>query len=452
MDIRIKQREFFESGVTRSVSYRKETLNDLYKAIQKEEPALIKALSLDLGKSEFEAFSNEIGLLYTEIKYTIKHLSRWAKRSIKNPTLAVLPGRSWTKAEPKGSILIFAPWNYPVNLLFMPLIAAIAAGNTAVLKPSEYAPHTSKVCERIIKNTFKPEYIAIINGGPEIANKLIDLAFDHIFFTGSTAVGKVVMKAASEHLTPVTLELGGKSPVIVDKTAKLKYAAQKILWGKFNNAGQTCIAPDYVLVEDSIKEEFLHILPQVVRDFYGEDPRKSPEYGRIISERHHERLIRLMESSTVLTGGKYNRSDKYLEPTLLYPVEWDTPIMEEEIFGPLLPILSFSDLDDAIRQVRFRPTPLALYMFSESKQNQRKVVESLSFGGGGINTTILHVASHYLPFGGVGQSGMGSYHGKAGFDNLSHYKSLLYQPSWLDIPMAYPHKKISLGLLRKFFK
>jgi len=450
-EIREAQQDFFRTNITRDLDFRKEQLNKLYRAIKQEEPALLEALKKDLGKSEFEAYSNEIGLLYSEIKHTLKHLNKWARPKRAKNVIATMPGSSWIYPEPKGAILIFAPWNYPVQLLFMPLIAAMAAGNTAVLKPSELAPHSAEVSQRIIENTFDSPYIALFQGGPDVASALTEEAYDHIFFTGSTPVGRKIMAAAAPHLTPVTLELGGKSPVVVDETADLQQAARKILWGKFNNAGQTCVAPDYLLVQESILEDFLPILPEVIKEFYGSNPLESENYGRIISHRHFNRLVALAEGSPVYYGGSHEEDDLYLEPTILYPVSWEDPVMGDEIFGPLLPVLTYTDLDDAIEQIHKRPTPLAMYIFSQSKKNQRKLTHSVSFGGGGINTTILHVASHHLPFGGVGQSGMGHYHGKYGFRTLSHFKSIVSQHPRLDIPMAYPHKKISMKILRFLF-
>ncbi len=448
--LRLQQLSHFRSGATRSLKYRKAMLKQLYDAIQVFEPEILAALYKDLHKSEFEAYSNEIGLVYTEIRHAIHHLRKWSKRQHVKVDLHLLPGRAWTAPEPYGTTLIIAPWNYPFQLLFSPLVGALAAGNTAILKPSELATHTVDVVTRMISQYFPPESLSVVNGGVLETTALLDLDFDYIFFTGSVSVGKIVMQAAAKRLTPLTLELGGKSPAIVDASANLKTTAEKIIWGKFNNAGQTCVAPDYVLVHASIKNSLITQMKKAILTFYGEDPQQSPDYARIIHPKHFDRLLALMKLQDITFGGSHQREDLYIAPTILGNSRWEDPIMQDEIFGPLLPILIYNDLDQAIQEVNAHPKPLALYIFSRNKHHQQKILQNISFGGGGINNTLLHVASVYLPFGGVGSSGTGQYHGKASFDTFSHYKTILSQPATFDSGLAYPHKKISLKLLRKF--
>jgi aldehyde dehydrogenase (NAD+) len=449
-NLRNKQHSFYRTGVTHSTGFRRGMLEQLRAALKENEPQILKALYQDLHKSEFEAYSNEIGLLYREISVAIKKLKKWQKKRRVLPEPHLLPGSSWIQPEPYGSVLIMAPWNYPIQLLFMPLVGAMAAGNTVVLKPSEIAPATAKISQKIIQDHFSPEYLSVVQGGPEVSQRLIDQNFDYLFFTGSVPVGKKIMQAAAEHLTPLTLELGGKSPAIVASDADLDLAARKIVWGKFNNAGQTCVAPDYVLADQKIIDRLIKKMQATIRQFYGDNPAKSPDYGRIISEKHFDRLCTMMNSSQIIHGGQTDAATRYVEPTLLHPITWQDAVMQEEIFGPILPILPFSGLDDVFSQVENSPKPLALYVFSEDRDFQNRVLSSISFGGGAVNTTVLHVASHRLPFGGVGPSGTGRYHGKASFDTFTHYTSILRQSSWLDPGLMYPHKKISLSLLRRF--
>lgn len=443
------QGAYFRSGATREIRFRKQMLRTFLAGIKKEEQALLEALQRDLHKSGFEAYSNEIGIVYKEIRHALRHVSRWARVRKLVPDLHLLPGTGRIIPEPYGTALILAPWNYPMQLLFAPLTAAIAAGNNAVVKPSELAPHTARVCERIISSSFPPEYIACAQGGPAVSTSLIEQGFDYIFFTGSVAVGRKIMAAAAPHLTPVTLELGGKSPAIVDATADLDLAARKIAWGKYNNAGQTCVAPDYLLVEDGCAEALIDKIRAQIRTFYGQDPAASDVYGRIINQRHFDRLQGLLDSSPVVHGGRSEPAERYIEPTVMYPVSWQDSIMQDEIFGPILPVLTYSRLDEAIDQVRSQARPLALYVFSRNAAAIHRLTREIPFGGGGVNCTILHVASTKLPFGGIGSSGMGSYHGKAGFDTFSHHKSILSQPARFELPMAYPHKHISMQLLRR---
>lgn len=450
--IRESQRNFFRTGITLDLDFRLAMLRQLLASIHDHEQEILQALEADLGKSEFEAYSNEIGLVYTEIRYMIRHLKRWARAKRVFPDLPLLPGKGRIKPEPYGSVVIMAPWNYPMQLLFLPLVGALAAGNTVVLKPSEVAVNTARVSQRIIESSFQPEYLALVQGGPTVSQTLIELDFDYLFFTGSVPVGKQIMEAAAKFLTPLTLELGGKSPVFVDETADLSLAAKKIALGKFNNAGQTCVAPDYVLVHKSVADEFVEKLKQTIDDFYGSDPKTSGVYGTIINTRHFDRLEALLDDATIYSGGKRTRDQRYFEPTVVYPAQWSQKLMEDEIFGPILPVLVYESLEDAVYQVQSRPKPLALYVFTKDSRVKTMVTQGISFGGGCVNSTLFHVASHKLPFGGVGPSGLGNYHGKASFDTFSHYKSLLIQPASFDLGLAYPNKKLSVGLLRKVLK
>ncbi|GAB6088557.1 aldehyde dehydrogenase [Spirochaeta dissipatitropha] len=452
VELRRKQGEFFSSGRTRSPNFRIAMLKQLLNAIKRYENDFLAALAADLGKSEFEAYSNEIGLVYSEIRLMMRRLRRWSMPRFVRPDLHLLPSSAWVQPEPYGSALIIGPWNYPMQLLFMPFVGAIAAGNTAVLKPSELAVATAEVTTRLIEETFPQEYVAVVQGGPEESQALIDQAFDYLFFTGSVPVGRKVMAAAAPHLTPVTLELGGKSPAFVTSEADIETAARRIAWGKFNNAGQTCVAPDYVLVDRKVSSKFLTALEASIREFYGEDARSSENYGRIINERNFLRLQDILNASEILSGGAVNHQERYMEPSILYPADWDSESMKDEIFGPLLPVIEYDDLNEAAAEVRSRPRPLALYVFSNSKKEQRWLTSTLPFGGGAINTTILHVASHRLPFGGIGNSGMGAYHGKASFDTFTHLKAVLRQPLRPDIKLAYPHRHISMKLLRRLLR
>lgn len=445
-----KQREFFQSGKTLDISFRKKALRNLEAVIRKYENDILNAVKEDLRKSDFEGYTNEIGIVYIEIKHILKNLSKWAKPEKRNLEFYLQPGSGRIYSEPYGNTLIISPWNYPFQLLIAPLIAAVSAGNTAVTKPSELSPAASNILEVIIKEAFQEEFVAVVKGGADETTALLKLKFDKIFFTGSVPVGKIVMEAASKNLTPVTLELGGKSPVIVDKTANLKLAARKIVWGKFNNAGQTCVAPDYILADEDIEEEFVELLKETIVEFYGENPELSSHYGRVINERHTERLSKLIDNSKVVYGGIVKKESKYISPTIMRNVSLNDPVMSDEIFGPILPVMTYKTIDQAINIIRGFTKPLALYLFTSDKKMERMIIRNVTFGGGSINTTILHVASSKLPFGGVGHSGTGSYHGKAGFDDFSHKKSILKQPSLIDFGLTYPGKSIPLKLLKKF--
>ncbi|MGX1901802.1 aldehyde dehydrogenase [Thermolongibacillus altinsuensis] len=447
-----KQKRYFQTGETRPIDFRLQQLKNLKAAIKKYEREIIDTLKVELHKSEFEAYSAEIGVVYEEIRFMIKRLPDWIKPQRVPTPLTHIGSKSYIYPEPYGVNLIIAPWNYPFQLAISPLVGAIAAGNCAIIKPSEYTPNMSALLKKMISETFPEEYIAVVEGGVEVSQQLLDLRFDHIFFTGSVPVGKIVMAAAAKHLTPVTLELGGKSPAIVDASAHLDLAAKRIVWGKFLNAGQTCIAPDYVLVDANVKSLLIEKMKQYIVEFYGERPEQSPYYGRIVSERHTERLVRFLNEGTIVHGGRYDIEQRWIEPTLLDEITWEDDVMREEIFGPILPILTFETIDEAIAMVNAYEKPLALYLFSEDRQVQQQVIEQISFGGGCINDTIMHIATPYLPFGGVGQSGMGAYHGKASFDAFSHYKSVLKQTTKFDLSIRYPNNPNALKWIRKLFK
>ena len=445
-----QQRSFFGTGATKDLNFRLNQLQKLRQAIKDYEAEIVKAVVADLHKSDYEAFLTEISVL-KELQYAMKHLRAWAKPKSVPVASMQLPARAKIYPEPLGIVLIIAPWNYPFYLVIAPLIAAIAAGNCAILKPSELAPQTSRVIAELIQKTFDPAYVALVEGGVEVSQALLEEKFDHIFFTGGTAVGKVVMAAAAKHLTPVTLELGGKSPCIVDAEVDLDVAARRITWGKFINAGQTCIAPDYLLVDRRIKSPLLERMQAQIQQFYGDDPTQSPDYPRLINPRHFNRVASLIDANKVIVGGATNPDDHYIAPTIM-AANWDDPVMQEEIFGPVLPVLEYDDVKEAIEQINRRPKPLALYVFSKNKQLQERVLQETSSGGVCINDTIMHIASSSLPFGGVGESGIGAYHGKAGFDTFSHYKSVLFKPFWMDLAVRYAPYKGKLELARKMIK
>ena len=446
-----KQRYFFEQGTTRSTNFRRQQLQLLRQLITENETLILKALQADLQKPHLESYGAEIGLVLEEIKYTLKHLASWAKPQNPPTPLSLFPARSQIIHQPLGVVLIISPWNYPFQLLIAPLVGAIAAGNCTILKPSEIAPHTSGLIGTLIPQYFDAQYIAVVEGDKSATQALLDQKFDHIFFTGSTAIGKIIMQKAAETLTPVTLELGGKSPCIVDKETHLDYTAKRITWGKFLNAGQTCVAPDYLLVHRDIKQELLTKIQSYLREFYGENPATSNDYPRIINDFHWQRLMGLMGVGKIVTGGQGNQSDRYIAPTMIDQVTWDDPIMQEEIFGPILPVLEYENLEEAIAQVNANPHPLALYFFSNNPKHQQQIINQTMSGGVCLNDTIMHLASPELPFGGVGTSGIGSYHGKASFTTFSHAKSVLNRSFLLDIDFRYaPYTETKMKLL-KFF-
>ena len=447
-----QQRNFFETGKTKSTSFRIAQLKKLQDAVKRHENEILEALKLDLNKAPFEAYATEVGIVLDEIRYVIKHLERWAKPKRARTPLVHFLSSSCIYKEPYGSVLIMAPWNYPFHLMLVPLAGALAGGNCCVVRPSEYSVHTSEITAKIIREVFPEKYVAVAEGGIEINQELLAAKFDYIFFTGSTRVGKIVMEAAARHLTPVTLELGGKSPCIVDETADIKLAAKRIVWGKLMNAGQTCVAPDYLLVHKRVKQELLREMQKYITVFYGEHPLESEELPKIISERHFRRLLGLMESGDLVTGGEYSEDSLKIAPVILDNISWEDTVMQEEIFGPILPVLEFESLQAAVSLIRKRPRPLALYFFSTNRRNQDYVMRTAAFGGGCINDTMIHLANIHLPFGGVGESGMGQYHGKNSYDTFTHQKSITKKANLLDINLRYPPFKNHLKLLRMIMK
>lgn len=434
---------FFNTQQTKDISFRKEQLKKLSKAIKSYESDILEALYTDLGKNKVEAYATEIGITLKSIKNARKELKNWTKTKNVDTPLYLFPTKSYIKKEPYGTVLIIAPFNYPFQLVFEPLIGAIAAGNTAIIKPSELTPNVARVIKRLINETFDANYIEVIEGGIEETQTLIHLPFDYVFFTGSENVGKIVYQAASENLVPVTLEMGGKSPVIVDETANIKVASERICFGKFTNAGQTCVAPDYILVHESVKDDLITALSKTLREFYGQNIQQSPDYGRIVNLKHYHRLTSLLNSAqmNIVFGGHSDEDERYIEPTLLDHVTNDSAIMQEEIFGPILPILTYQSLDEAIAFIHQRPKPLSLYLFSEDENATQRVINELSFGGGAINDTLMHLANPKLPFGGVGASGMGRYHGKYSFDTFTHEKSYIFKSTRLESGVHLPPYK-----------
>ncbi|HAR6633240.1 TPA: aldehyde dehydrogenase [Staphylococcus aureus] len=445
---------FFNTQQTKDISFRKEQLKKLSKAIKSYESDILEALYTDLGKNKVEAYATEIGITLKSIKNARKELKNWTKTKNVDTPLYLFPTKSYIKKEPYGTVLIIAPFNYPFQLVFEPLIGAIAAGNTAIIKPSELTPNVARVIKRLINETFDANYIEVIEGGIEETQTLIHLPFDYVFFTGSENVGKIVYQAASENLVPVTLEMGGKSPVIVDETANIKVASERICFGKFTNAGQTCVAPDYILVHESVKDDLITALSKMLREFYGQNIQQSPDYGRIVNLKHYHRLTSLLNSEqmNIVFGGHSDEDERYIEPTLLDHVTSDSAIMQEEIFGPILPILTYQSLDEAIAFIHQRPKPLSLYLFSEDENATQRVINELSFGGGAINDTLMHLANPKLPFGGVGASGMGRYHGKYSFDTFTHEKSYIFKSTRLESGVHLPPYKGKFKYIKAFFK
>ena len=435
------QRAYFRSGETLSLKHRQKALCTLSKALKLWESRIAEALWKDLHKSYEEAYMTELSIVLGEIDNHLRHLKRWMLPKPVGTPIKMMPSRSKVIAEPLGCSLIMAPWNYPVQLLLNPLVGAISSGCTAILKPSPYVPHVSKVLEQMIKESFRPEYIAIVQGNREVNTALLEQRFDIIFFTGSPDLGRKVMRAASEHLTPVVLELGGKSPCIVDKDANIAMAARRIAWGKSLNAGQTCIAPDYLLVHADVKEQLVSALKKEFTRLHGANPKEAKHFVRIVNERAFDRLVGYIQGADVVMGGEYDREERYIAPTLIDHVDVNSPIMQEEIFGPIFPIVTFSTTEEAIRFVTDREKPLALYYFGESKKNVRNVLKHTSSGGACINDTIMHIANENLPFGGVGQSGMSAYHGKESFKVFSHHRAVVTTTTHLDLPFRYmPYK------------
>jgi acyl-CoA reductase-like NAD-dependent aldehyde dehydrogenase len=444
-----RQRDFFATGATKSVKFRKEQLAKLKNLISTHERDFIDALHKDLRKHEFEAYATEIGFILIELRKAINNVDKWAKtRTVPTP-LFHFNGNSYVQPEPYGVTLIISPWNYPFQLLFAPLVGAISAGNTAVIKPSEFAPATSAIIAKVISENFAPEFIACVEGGVPESQALLEEKFDYIFFTGGTNVGRIVYQAAAKHLTPVTLELGGKSPCIVDRDTNIALTAKRIVWGKFVNAGQTCIAPDYILVDKSVKEQLVAKIIEYIKKAYGDDAQRSEHYPRVINQQHHSRLTSYFEEGDILYGGKADADDNYIEPTLLENVKLDSKVMTDEIFGPILPIIEYDNLKDAIEFINKRAKPLALYIFSKDEKKIQKVLAETSAGGVTVNDTLLHIVNPHLPFGGVGDSGIGAYHGQLSFDVFSHMKSVLRRTFLVDDPVRYAPYKLKLSWLRR---
>ncbi|HTL73118.1 MAG TPA: aldehyde dehydrogenase [bacterium] len=447
-----RTRDYFATGVTRPPAFRQEQLQKLAAALQQHEPAIFAALQADLGRSPYQSFSSELGLVHAEINHALRHLARWTAPATRRTPWLVAPARGWVQAEPFGVALIVGPWNYPVQLLLAPLVSAIAAGNAIILKPSELAPRTAEALTTMIGATFPGEYITAVNGGPEVAEALLQEKFDKIFFTGSPRVGRVVMAAAARHLTPVTLELGGKCPAVVCADAKVELAARRIVWGKFLGAGQTCVAPDHVRVHRSIREPFLQEMKKALLEFYGPDPRRSSDYGRIVNQRHFTRLVNYLGDGKIFHGGDHDAQELYLVPTILIEVRPDAPVTQEEIFGPVLPVLDFDDLTETVTQLQAGPTPLALSLFTEDRMVEQKLISEVRSGGVCVNDVMSHMIGTGLPFGGLGESGFGSYHGRAGFDAFSHQRSVLRRGTWLDLPFRYPPQRFSIAALKRSLK
>lgn len=445
---------YYHTQITKDIKYRRKQLKSLKRAIIKYENQILAALHLDLGKNKVEAYATEIGMVLKSINTARKDIHKWAKTKQVNTPLYLFPSKSYIKKEPLGTVLIIGPFNYPVQLVFEPLIGAIAAGNTAIVKPSELTPNVASVISKIIEEAFESAYVTTVEGGVEETQNLLQHRFDYIFFTGSERVGRIVYEAASRHLTPVTLELGGKSPVIIDETANLKVASERVALGKFINAGQTCVAPDYVLIHESVQDEFIKALQGTINEFYGKEPDKSPDYGRIVNARHFDRLQALIDDNQdqIVIGGQTHAPSRYIAPTIIKDVHADNPTMQEEIFGPILPLLTYQTFDEAVEFIQARKRPLSLYLFSEDENNTDRVLNELSFGGGAINDTLMQLANPNLPFGGVGASGFGKYHGKYSFYTFTHEKSYIYKTTRLESGLVFPPYKGKFSYIKNLFK
>ncbi|MBK0006561.1 MULTISPECIES: aldehyde dehydrogenase [Priestia] len=446
------QKQYFYAQQTKSINSRIQALNKLRDAVKQNEQRIMDALKQDLNKSEVEAYTSEIGILLEEIRFTLKHLAKWMKPKKVKTALTHVGSKGKIVPEPYGVALIIAPWNYPFQLALSPLVGAIAAGNTAIIKPSELTPSVSRVIQELLAEAFDPAFVTVIEGAVETTSLLLKQPLDYIFFTGSVNVGKIIMQEAGKQLIPVTLELGGKSPCIVHEDANLDLAAKRIMFGKGMNAGQTCVAPDYLLVHKKVKAQLVEKLREAIYQFYGSNPLESDRYGRIVSERHFTRLVEFLKDGNATVGGGYNKSTLTIEPTVLSEVSWTSDVMQEEIFGPILPMIEYETLDEVIHKVQEKAKPLALYLFTESEDVQNVITERLSFGGGCINDTLMHIATPYLPFGGVGESGTGQYHGKDSFQTFSHFKSMLAQTTKFDFSFRYPSEKQNLKMIKKLLK
>lgn len=447
-----RQRAFFRKGETFEVNYRINALKILKESISMHESEIMEALRKDLSKAPFEAYATEIGIVLEEISFMIKHLRKWTGIKKVPTPLTQFKSTSYMVSEPYGVCLIMSPWNYPFQLTLAPLVGAIAGGNCAVVKPSAYSPNTSAVITKVLEEHFDPGYIAVIQGGREANQMLLEEKFDYIFFTGGVTVGKLVMKSAADYLTPVTLELGGKSPCIVDKQVDVDLAARRIVWGKFLNAGQTCVAPDYLMVHKEVKQKLFESMKKYIQEFFGDTPCQNKDYPKIINDKHFARIKEYLHCGKVVIGGSYDEKSQRIAPTILDNITWNDAVMQEEIFGPVLPVLEFTDMEEVILTINNRPKPLALYLFTTSKEVERRIVKYVSFGGGCINDTIVHLGTSHMPFGGVGESGMGGYHGKWSFDTFTHTKSILKKSNLIDIKLRYQPYGNKLGLLKKLMK
>lgn len=449
-----EQRSYYYQSETKDIEFRKEQLKKLKRTIQKYEKQVLEALKFDLHKSEFEAYSTEVGIVYDSINFALKNIEQWVKPEPVKTPVHFQPGKSFIVREPYGVTLIIAPFNYPFQLVMEPLIGAIIGGNTAIVKPSEASAQTTMMIKLILEETFAPHYVRVVEGEKDMVTSLIHAPFDFIFFTGSVTVGKIIAKAAAERLTPFVLELGGKSPTIVDQTADLEVAAKRIVWGKFSNAGQTCVAPDYVVVHEKVYKKFMAVLQKTIKSFYGRDAKQSPDYGRIINERQFDRLQQLLEAEgeNVTFGGKTDRGELYIEPTIVENVTWQSAVMEDELFGPILPVLTYTNLFEIIGAIRRLPKPLAAYMFTSNDKAKEFFLQELPFGGGCINDVLTHVGNTHLPFGGVGPSGNGAYHGKASYECFTHPKSILQRSMKLETGLLYPPYNKRVKLVRTILK
>lgn len=449
-----RQKEFYSEGLTKDINFRIDNLKKLKNIIKSNEEAIIEALKKDLGKSPFETYATEIGMVYDEINIHLKNIKKWSRREAKKSPIVHFPAKSYIYKDPYGVALIIGPFNYPVQLILAPLVAAIAAGNCVMLKPSENTVNVSLLLEKIINNNFDSNYISVVNplGGKEVVSYLLDLRFDYIFFTGSVTVGKIVMKKAAENLIPITLELGGKSPCIIDNDAKIDVAARRIVWGKFLNAGQTCVAPDYLYVHKDIKEDLLKAIVKELNIQFGENIKESLDLPRVVNQRSLDRLKSYLNDGNIYFGGDFDNEQLYMEPTIITDINKGSRIMEEEIFGPILPVIEFEDINEVISYVNDREKPLALYYFSENKNSIEFVLENTTAGGVTINDTIIHVASSHLPFGGVGTSGIGSYHGEASFNTFTHRKSVIRRGTFIDLKVRYAPYNNKINLLKKLMK
>ncbi|HZJ74444.1 MAG TPA: aldehyde dehydrogenase [Perlabentimonas sp.] len=448
-ELHTKQQQFFSSNATKSVSFRIEQLKKFKRIVQENESDLYSAILDDFGKSEFETYASELSLLYHEINIFIKNIRRWSRRKKVSTGLANFPARSYIIPEPLGVTLVIGAWNYPYQLSFLPAVTSMAAGNTVIIKPSELPPKTSAVMAKIINSNFSPSYIHVVEGGVQTTTELLEHRFDKIFFTGSIPVGKIIYEAAAKHLTPVTLELGGKSPCFVLPDCDINMTAQRVVWAKFFNAGQTCVAPDFILVDKLVEQKLLKALKNTIQKYYRDSNDIGDTYVQIINTENFDRLQQLIDADKVYFGGSRHRDKRYISPTILQNVTFDDEVMRDEIFGPILPVIPYTDINEAIAKVKERPKPLSCYIYSKSRKIVKQILNEVSFGGGAVNDSVMHLSNSNLPFGGVGFSGIGSYHGKAGFNTFSHYKSILHKPFWFEPSVKYPpYSSAKLGLIK----